>query len=149
MTVILATSKLLVGDRRITDDDGKVICAPHTKVFQNRHLSVGVCGDFMCIMAVGAAVDEGVDSLEYLTDMLSESSEALVVMHGKIYLVGSERVVEQLRPVHAVGSGAMAALGYLSGAGGSADRGALRRAVACAADLDPCCGDGVDVIRPK
>lgn len=149
MTVILATPKLLVGDRRITDDDGKVICAPHTKIFQNRHLSVGVCGDFMCIMAISSAVGEGVDSLEYLTEMLSESSEALAVMNGRIYLVGTEKVVEQLKPVHAVGSGAMAALGYLSGGGGKPMVSALRRAIVCAADLDFCCGDGVDVIRPK
>lgn len=148
MTVILATPKLLVGDRRVTDDDGKVICAPHVKVFQNRHLAVGICGDFMCLMAVGACVDEGVDHPEYFTDMINDNSEALVIMHGRIYLVGSERVVEQLRPVHAVGSGAMAALGYLSGMGGKPTVFALRRAVACAADLDPCCGDGVDVIRP-
>lgn len=138
-----------MGDRRVSEDDGKPLCRPHTKVFSNGYLAAGTCGDFMCVMAVARAVEEGVDQPDYLSDMLNEASEALVLLNGLIYLVGADSVRELTGPVQGCGSGGKAALGYLVGAGGVHTQARVQKAIQCAIVLDSSCGDGIDIVRPE
>lgn len=147
MTVILATPKFMIADRRVVDDDPKKKCRPHAKIFCNRYLVAGVAGNFMCLMALGAAVREGAQNPDDLADMIDEDSEGLcLTAEGRLWSINMDKFHELHDPIFGIGSGAHAALGYLAGTG-SQTLAACKAAVAFAATLDTGCGDGFDVLR--
>lgn len=145
MSVVVATEHYILGDRRISDDDG--IHRPITKVFRNRYLMAGIIGDYGCILAGECLVTRHhADCPQTFTDVLNSDSEAVVVMNGRIYLVG-EKVREVRGPV-AIGSGAHAVLGYLAATGPLTPK-ICQAAMRYAFTVQPSCGDGITLLRPK
>ena len=144
MSVIVATARYMLGDRRISTDDA--IHPPMIKVFRNAHLMAGVAGNCISILAIQAAVElHEARSLEQLRELVDSDSEALVVLNRRIYRLSNEKGRE-LRGPQAIGSGGQIVLGFLA-ASKAVNPGVCRRAMRYAFTTQPSCGDGIDVIH--
>lgn len=147
MSVIVATRGFMLADRRVSDDTGARLL-PQTKVFKSKFgLLAGAAGNLTALLAVRDALKAGAGSPIDLVDLLDEESEALAVQGGKIYYISHMGVNPVSSKVHAIGSGADAALGYLAGAK-SQDEAVCRRALRFVFTRRSDCGDGIRLVRP-
>lgn len=145
MTCLVATSKFIAADRRVTDDAGG-LWPNQRKVFSNGTLVAGYCG----LARVGAELEKvvraGLEDPRKLIDMLGDHSGAIVLMRdgASMWWVGSGESTLVRAPVYTAGSGGDLARGYL-GAKGKLDamsvRAAFRFVSLCRTD----CGGGCDI----
>lgn len=146
MSIIIASaSGFMVSDRRASCDGER--CRPTDKVFGNDEMLAGAVGMYATVRKLRKKMPEA-RCPEDLIETCDEASIILCVFNGKLWEVDEDGVEEIPEKVHALGSGAHAALGYLKGAG-SAEEPDCREAVKFAFTLRTDCGDGVKTIRTK
>jgi len=144
VTCLVATSKFIAADRRVTDSEGG-LWPNQRKVFSNRTLVAAYCG----LARVGAdlekSVREGLEDPRKLIDMMSDHSGAIVLMRaGPLWWVGCGESTLVRAPVYTAGSGGDLARGYL-GAKGKHDAMSVRAAIRFASLCRTDCGGGCDI----
>lgn len=143
MTCIIATRSLLIGDRRVSDDDGQRH-DPITKVFAGPWLLAGGAGTAECIHALREGVKTAGQPSD-LTECLDEASEGVALYKGGIWYVTSERARRVTKPFFTIGSGGRCAEDFLAGAG-KLDLRALKAAMRYVATRRTDCGDGIRIV---
>lgn len=104
----------MCADRRITEDGGASYSL--IKIAKNKHLIAAAAGLTTSTMAVKKAIAKGASTPEDLIECVDSSSYALVLSRTALWMI-SEKALWPLAPgVHAIGSGADAAIGFINGA---------------------------------
>ena len=134
----------MAADRRIVSDGA---ASAMRKIGRNRWLIAGCAGAATSTLAVLRALRAGARVPEDLVPHVDKESEALVLTNsGRIYQILDGAVWPMPKAVHAVGSGADLALGFLAGSGCSHPA-AARRALKFVATRRADCGNGVNLIE--
>lgn len=135
----------MLADRRITDD-GQISSV--RKIGRSRSgLIAGAAGTGASTLAVLAALRKGASSPEDLLLAVDKDSTALVLgPDGRLYQLLDGAVWPMPSGIHAIGSGADLALGFLAGLG-RADPRAARRAQRFVAQRRSDCGSGTNLIE--
>jgi hypothetical protein len=142
MTCVLATSRFICSDRRVSDD-GAV--SSLVKVAKNGWLIAAAAGLASATLAVKRAVRAGAYEVADLLPLIDANSYAIVLtLDGKLHCLSEGSVWPVQGPVVALGTGADLALGYMHGAGVFNAR-VAREAQRFVAKRRADCGGGCDV----
>lgn len=147
MTCIVAGSRMMCADRRITSEDS---ISSLVKIAKNPWLIAAASGNATSTLAVKRAVRKGAQIPEDLIEHVDKDSYALVLKPDGHLMQIQDGVIWTLRAgqLHGIGSGADLALGYLQAAHNEAglghDRAVIRRAFRFVASRRTDCGGGVD-----
>lgn len=144
MTCVIATPTFMCADRRITDDGE---ASSMVKIAKNAHLIAAAAGSAACTLAVKRAIRRGIKSPSQLVDLIDAESHALVLTPwNTLYRIESGTLwpCPGGHAVHAIGSGADLALGFLKASGDTTIQGA-RKAQRFVATKRVDCGGGCDV----
>ncbi len=144
MSIVIGTHEFIIGDRRVVGSGERY--PPHPKVFANRHLVIGSVGSFAITCRVERLVAEGAHQPAEFVRVMTEDSEALLLVEGQLWWVGEEWAQPVEDPYHAIGSGGEAARGYLAGAE-RYDEETCRRALEFVSSIRLDCGDGSTLHR--
>lgn len=146
MTCVVATREFMAADRRINDTTG-MRAQPENKVAVVGGMIVGMAGR-ACLQYRLTRLDVAPRSPHDLLQHLKSGEDFALVLHqGQIWELACGYAHTVDSPVHAFGSGAEAALGFIAGAG-SYDEETVKDAIAFSSVIRADCGDGVTVIRP-
>lgn len=143
MTCIVATTRYICADRRVTEDGGAA--SSLIKVAKNSWLIAAAAGSAKATLDVKRAVQRGAQTTADLIAHVDAGSYALVLTYDGVLEMISERAVWNVTdPVVAIGSGTDLALGFMYGAG-SLSAAVARRAQRFVARRRVDCGGGCDV----
>lgn len=133
-----------MADRRIVDD-GQI--SSMRKIGRNRHLIAGAAGHAASTLAVLKLLRSGARTPDELLPAIDAASCALVLdVSGRLWQLQDGAAWPLPRGVHAIGSGADLALGFLAGAHATHPA-AARRALRFVARRRADCGDGTTLIE--
>lgn len=143
MTCIIATTRYICAERRVTEDGGAA--SSMIKVARNPWLIAAAAGNAACTLAVKQAVRAGACEAADLLGVVDAGSYVLALSCFGVLSLISEGVVWAVPDrVTAIGSGADLALGFMAGAESvSADT--ARRAQKFVAKRRVDCGGGCDI----
>lgn len=134
----------MAADRRIVSDGA---ASAMRKIGRNRWLMAGSAGMATSTLAVLSALRAGARTPQDLLPHVDKDSAALVLTaSGRLYQIQDGAVWPLSKGVHAVGSGADLALGFLAGAR-AVHAAAARRALRFVATRRADCGNGVNLIE--
>ena len=147
MSVIVATSQYMVGDRRLSIDTGERL-QPHTKIFKNKYLIAGGSGYFQSIVSLKQAMRSGCSDPEELIEYVDNGSEYIVLSQhtGYLYTVNDKYVIKCSKKILGTGSGAECALAFMAGKG-STSLDCAKKALRYTFKVRMDCGDGVRTIK--
>lgn len=146
MTCLVATSKFIAADRRVTDEGGG-LWPNQRKVWGNRVLIAAFCGSASTGVQLARLVREGLDDPRKLIDPLADHSGALCLFRsGELWLVGGGEASLLRTPVFTLGSGGDLARGFL-GARGKLDKKTVRDSIKFVGTCRTDCGGGCDIVE--
>jgi hypothetical protein len=144
MTCIIATPKFMAAERRIVADGA---ASAMRKIGRNKWMIAGCAGLATSTLAVLTALRAGARVPADLLSAVNKESAALVLTaSGRLYQIQDGAVWPLPKGLHAVGSGADLALGFLAGSR-STHAAAARRALRYVATRRADCGSGVNLIE--